>query len=524
MKYYNMGRDFHDHIEDGHSTNGCMDEHNIIGHNSGSDQDNRSINARRHRHGCRMAAFAMVVGLSIGLCACQPNPDSEAVIGKDAQQLESLISNTAAASDSSDEDKTKIGSGSKKTDDAAGVNGDNSVNVSTDGSGENTEKNLITGDLTIDNNKIHVAIKAEMKTLTGSKPVIRVKPRTITSDDVRKWAEFFYEGHRVFNALGEMTKDEIAKQIQQWRELLEGDELREQYKNAPDDLAREEQYYREAIEDYEKKYLTAPDDSKRAETDYTFAERDEDERGMRSIELTSDYDNHTSKISASIKSDEDYVVNSLMFIDGTPASARGKSSKTKEEAIELVENAIRSLGLKDWQVASCDLWNRDGSWVINCQKYYEGVPVTVLPALQLYSGDNEYAAKYMYEDLMFQVHDGKIVVAKLNGTLEEVEVENDNVGTLTSDEMMNRFKDHIALMFTSNSGKQDIKISKIEEGLVRIKIPNCDNEFRLVPAWCFYGNAGDGFGSESGDGEFVYTPLICINEIDGSIIDTTKGY
>ena len=73
-----------------------------------------------------------------------------------------------------------------------------------------------------------------------------------------------------------------------------------------------------------------------------------------------------------------------------------------------------------------------------------------------------------------------------------------------------------------------VKINEIKKGLVRIKDKNNENSFLLVPAWVFYGWKDSRYGNtefpnldELGAGA---SPLIIINAIDGSVIDPDRGY
>ena len=74
----------------------------------------------------------------------------------------------------------------------------------------------------------------------------------------------------------------------------------------------------------------------------------------------------------------------------------------------------------------------------------------------------------------------------------------------------------------AGSGYQyEILITNIEEGMVRVKVPNKEYEYYMIPAWCFYGRINR--HSYDGEGGLEF-PLVTINAIDGSIINTDLGY
>lgn len=73
--------------------------------------------------------------------------------------------------------------------------------------------------------------------------------------------------------------------------------------------------------------------------------------------------------------------------------------------------------------------------------------------------------------------------------------------------------------------KYDLYVTRAELSLLRIREKNSQELNGLyVPAWVFYGyNVVDDGSSQEGSPENCLT-ILCINAMDGSIIDTSVGY
>ena len=70
----------------------------------------------------------------------------------------------------------------------------------------------------------------------------------------------------------------------------------------------------------------------------------------------------------------------------------------------------------------------------------------------------------------------------------------------------------------TETGKIQIEISEITEGLFRIKEKSNTEDFLMVPAWSFSGTLrvdGEDWGKQQ---------FLMINGIDGSVINTSLGY
>ena len=106
-------------------------------------------------------------------------------------------------------------------------------------------------------------------------------------------------------------------------------------------------------------------------------------------------------------------------------------------------------------------------------------------------------------------------------------IENENVETMDFEEIYQTFKKQAQAQFTESAfldldatetGKIQIEISEITEGLFRIKEKSNTEDFLMIPAWSFSGTLrvdGEDWGKQQ---------FLMINGIDGSVINTSLGY
>ena len=106
---------------------------------------------------------------------------------------------------------------------------------------------------------------------------------------------------------------------------------------------------------------------------------------------------------------------------------------------------------------------------------------------------------------------------------------NDNVKTLTKEELVNRAKEQLSLSdayaygaILDNLGTNytcTVSITQFEYGLTRVKAPNTDESYYYIPAGMFLGNV-EYCIQDTGE-TFYYReniPLLMLNAVDGSVI------
>lgn len=477
---------------------------------------------------------AVLCVAAVFMGGCQPTPESEIVVGKDVGAFESRLAETAEGQRS--DGQTAVGQ-TAKGQMAEAQTGDSAENPHGEGADSVEKTERLKDEFTVANGKVKVVVDANVTLLTGNKPVYRVRPRKITAEEVKAWTAYFFPGHKVYERGVVLSREDISKKILKLRSAMESEELYEEWGGNEQALAEIQQDYKEQIANLEKLYESAPETSYHKETDwefkpYTYFDEDglgiidgEDSDLTENMCLVSDYDDYKSTVSAATRDGEDYMINNITYyyLDDSEF-ANVENHTTEEEAKKLINDAIQKIGLDGWTVDLCSPYKygsmKNDGWIITCRKFYDGIPLNNTSQLSSIKGEGEYAARYYYEALSFDVYNDKIVSAQLTSPMEVVTIENENANILSFDEAFSRFKEQLSVMYTDAGEEQGIRIRRIDQNLVRVKIPNNEKEYYLIPSWSFYPFArGQLKGEEQIDG-----PLVCINGVDGSVIDMVLGY
>lgn len=256
------------------------------------------------------------------------------------------------------------------------------------------------------------------------------------------------------------------------------------------------------------------------------------------------------------------------------------TSLSQDDAIRMSQDLLNRLGIADMALTSCSTITSD-SLVLNTvdtlayqsqaagnqpdekcgyslayQRTYGGIPT--MSANTLYetggdrrlSHDNQYGPFYQHEYIQITIYGDQIVSFIWKSPSKEVQTENANVELKPFEDILGAFKQQMIVEYTLEklyhieAFDQDYKdyIAKMESGhvdiskigleMVRIQIKDKPGEYRMVPAWKFYGNEKikwkDGQEEEQANmAGIIGNPLtVCqtINAIDGSIIDEKLGY
>ena len=150
--------------------------------------------------------------------------------------------------------------------------------------------------------------------------------------------------------------------------------------------------------------------------------------------------------------------------------------------------------------------------------------------------EDMYAANLRYETLEIRIINGIVRNVTLDTPMELVSSEKDNVAVIAFEEVYDLFKDKMQTEFSKSKffkyeevndpefqtmldeAEVVINTTNISLGLFRVKIKDNSEEYRMIPAWGFYGSIVID-GEDWGEGN-----ILMINAIDGSVINTDLGY
>ena len=538
-----------------------------------------------------LAMLMLIMGFTT---ACQKTPDNPTVIGKDGSKLEKII---------------KSSSGNK-----SGQTGDTQVTRYTD-SFRGADKNVT------------VNIDADVVMPSGKIPVVKVEPYKIPMEQVKAMAEVLFQGNPAYETQIVMTKGELEEKILELKGEISNEEaLLVRYNDDQEMVNKVKENYEQRITEYERLYTTAPETHTPKETDWTFHPgiyyRDkveaEGELAMYgNLDQTNGENDDIGTAFQATSIIEGYrgaiqVSHGGGFVFGMGSQAYGDfgwwssyDSKpmdiSKEVAIAMVEDALLKMGITHMELFKCTAYGDpklysnnfsseedalkaaasgdrptitepvEGedvySYSMTFVPTYEGIAVHDMSPFQ--NGGSEHGVNHSYESISVNVSNGMITYLYWSDPMEQIEVENDDVATITFKEAAKIFKKQMGIEYTigklTRSDMEDsnfedfaddeenrayyealkgayeeyqeylsqiesgeIHITDIELKLMRIRIQNRPGEYRMVPAWIFLGyeelhfKDGKSKIQEPEPGQLY--PYAVINALDGSIINIAEGY
>ena len=146
----------------------------------------------------------------------------------------------------------------------------------------------------------------------------------------------------------------------------------------------------------------------------------------------------------------------------------------------------------------------------------------------------EGGESWSYERITLFVTDDGVAEIYVEEQYDIGETLVDNCKLMKFDTVMDIFKKMMPVQYSVSAMggsliEAEWEINSIEFGYTRVLDENSDYTGLLVPTWSFYGRENIIYESEEAEtGEYAFSanmyPILTINAIDGSIIDTAKGY
>mgnify|MGYP005780694571 CR=1 FL=1 len=451
----------------------------------------------------------LCMSAAILMTACQSSPEEDIVVNKNEGVLESAIKDSS----------------SQEVSDAPDTYQDEFTNDA--------------GDVT-------VQIDAQVFALNNAMPVIRVTPHEITGEEVKTWAEVLFDGQEAYEPNHTLTKNEIEAEILRYKQMASNkDRLIEEYGSESQAQSMIDDYNRK-IADYESMYDTAPEAVERKTSDWNFHPYDyyDAEASIRGGQADYESLKETSlleavsedrmlMLTAANRSASDYVMHHIMFYRLEEGKTDIPYADTSmEDAEKIADELIDTLGLgrDNWDLAlSADISISDDAVQqrLIYTPVYEEIPVIYGPTINTKSEDL-YAANYEYTNLEINLYNGEIDSVWLFSPVDIVNIENEDVATISFKEASNRFKTQAQTAYTRGQwvdpedpmhtdSQVSVKTERIRQGLFRIKEKNNNDEFLIVPVWAFESTVYLDDEAWTGD-------ICLINAVDGSVIDASLGY
>ena len=465
----------------------------------------------------RKYKYLIPMVLTIGITACQANPDREVVVGKNKEDFQNAI-------------------------------------VQTDGEPKSSSVVHYQDSYLGSDGKVSFEVEADVNYFSGQTPLLRVKPHEITPEEVQRWAEVLFEGAAPYDPEIELSKAQISQKILEIRAILADESGLWENAGSQEDFDDQKQYWEEELAYYESIYSSAPEQEVKKSPDWSFhpfsyynpdihngdtSEEDNTIANWAELNVCADLEGEMVTLMAANNFAEDFTVSSL-FLDSPETLYEKESlSQTQEEAVITANQVLEKAGLEDWVLYSAKEISGSGGSAYYALKYvrsYQDANMIPLPQPSCINSKDTYSPNCYFESLEIKVSGGKVRGVDWMQPMDIVKVENSNIKVLTLDEVMDRCRDLMQSKYTSNStrftwesekayndGKYLIQINEITCGLARVKVPDTEYEFYMVPAIFIYGIINNNT-AKAGGLYNMKSPLLVINAVDGSNIDTFEGY
>lgn len=166
------------------------------------------------------------------------------------------------------------------------------------------------------------------------------------------------------------------------------------------------------------------------------------------------------------------------------------------------------------------------AYSIYCKRVINGV----LPAAQILGStyvdnDPKYMREWSYESLGFMVNDSGIISMDWDAPLEIVEAVVEDSTLMPFSDIQAVFEKMMPITFEATAKGMDnltCNVSDVRLEMMRVVEQDSVENGLLIPVWNFYGvRSRTNNGKTDQTGQYI---LMCINAVDGSVIDISKGY
>ncbi len=399
------------------------------------------------------------------------------------------------------------------------------------------------------------------------------RTKQLIMDEILKLQNDIDDPNSLFNYLIELEKDEpdfdeiyeeSIKEVQEQIAMRQNE-----YKNAPDEVqmteAERKFVFREAaspIRDVWYEMSGATHDLEK----YVFVQRDEDIRGGYGLGIKQKmiYNMRYKK--------RNFLGDSILKVETSHKHNLRGMKYSYEEAKALADECIHNkFGYKNYDVNfvgsayhlpdgyTDEEWLLMGKQRIDLDEDYifiytpriAGIPITYYnnKNYKVFSGKEDVAPiVWNQHNILVSIDNDGISSVCVRSSLDINEELNSNVKLLPFDEIKKILKKQIFFnanynityetLEGDNPSKIELNIDNIQLGYVKLREQDgLTTEGMLIPVWCFFGLQRNIYEKQENSPYYlldenssvtypgdVAMPFLCINAIDGSIIDLSKGY
>ena len=432
--------------------------------------------------------FALLITIMIFLAACQPTPEKEAVVGKNDDNLDSIIRSTPAPT----------------------------MNIENIQPKETWQEQL-------DGKNVTVNIDAEIEfPQVVQLPVIEVEYLYLTEDDAWSAIQVFFQDVEVYDK-PLFTKEGIEVQIVSLKKRLseiENGTMPDYDEGDDEKIKKEIKYYAELMK-------TAPseDDAPEAINDLSFEEKD----GREFVEVSANIGNNASPALLMIARDETTYGSTIYFSnrpDGfsTAITTENNMKITLDKAVSLAQNTMNDLGIEDMILAESSVVGstQEQAYLLNFIKSVNGIGILDYQThmMNQKEGEASIVAPFLKpEKVNIYINDNGILEFLLSSGIEKGDVINENVDILSINDVKDIFKEQVFYnYYASDDNPLTINVERIEFGYFIQSVKDHQGFFRTIPVWDFLAT------EVAIEGDSYTYSVLTINAIDGSIVNRALGY
>lgn len=397
-------------------------------------------------------------------------------------------------------------------------------------------------------------------------PVVEVVPHYLTTEDAQRVAAClfgdvdFFEADPLFAPC--YTKEEIQNSIQRWSYYTNSEAISELL-GGNDELTMER--IKAKIEELNALYESAPSDSSRVQCKWTFQKDSVYTYSSEEvISMDTSFDNDAIMAVCEVngiryryevvtRNMGDYKLNMItayfdssrspMSIDENiyRATLTRTSAPTDDQIAAVTSKAmdiLRRMELGEWQIDQCNVRTlgeniMEYAICIDAVPVINGIPAVHQPQLTGLTSSGAYSSNYYMTEASFEFSsNGDLLKFTLYSPIDVKRIVNENVPTISTDDLLEKAKQHLSLSDSNHYSLQNIygvlkepldtsvTINDVSYGLLREKVPDTDDSYYYLPGIVLYGVV-ENVGSET---QYLYYqsdepyPVVALNAIDGTVI------
>lgn len=233
---------------------------------------------------------------------------------------------------------------------------------------------------------------------------------------------------------------------------------------------------------------------------------------------------------------ENYITHGFDMCDGTQKPITDNSvSLTLEDSQKKAEEFLAEIGVNDFTFLEGGLYNENmklnqdyyrNCYILKYCREINGVPLMQTSGTKHHEGweGDEYVKQtWSAEMIEFRIDDSGIIGFKWNCPLEITETLVEQTTIKSFDEVKDTFENMIAVNNINDEPdvSTEIDIDRVTLSYSRISDKDNYDTGLIVPVWAFHGR--DKLSYYMPD-ESYYRVQMCINAIDGTVIDESLGY